>query len=342
MTLHSLQIHSDLATPAKVDFVVLTREMKQLMVTYSRAIEACSSVPQFSISFLVLYFRLLLWLLSLALICILGPIDIVLWILRRAFGRPPLILGRKLYYYFLQPFRSVWSGEIAAFKFLRIRYLTRLLLFYRANFLMNALYGAYNRKLLEILVSASSSDEAPSVAEPFQKAFELFKKITADSYRLEALAIGGPLVALLSLLAQHAGIPLAGLLWKYVGGPSLHLSDITSGLGAFAVLFVILGTWIVVSAWMDMRAVLIPSGVHELERRALAAAGLRAKREIPFDLLFFFLYVFSLTGPGIYQHFVRGTSDGWVQDIDVFLNFGSLVVLGGIAAVRRFYIAKGS
>ncbi len=34
MTSHSLQIHSDLATPAKVDFVVLTRETKQIMVTY--------------------------------------------------------------------------------------------------------------------------------------------------------------------------------------------------------------------------------------------------------------------------------------------------------------------
>jgi hypothetical protein len=177
MTLQSLpQIHSNLATPAKVDFVVLTHEMNQLMVTYSRAIEACSSVPQLSISFLVLYFRLFLWLLSLDLICVLGPIDIVLWILRRAYGRPPLMLGRKLYDHFLQPFRSVWSGEIAAFKFLRIRYLTRLLLFYRANFVMNALAGAYNRKYLEILVSASSSNEALSLAEPFHKAFELFKK----------------------------------------------------------------------------------------------------------------------------------------------------------------------
>ena len=59
--------------------------------------------------------------------------------------------------------------------------------------------------------------------------------------------------------------------------------------------------------------------------------------------------VFFLTGPGIYHHFVRGTSeDGeakWislVQDIDVFFTFGSLVILGGFAAVRRFCIAKGS
>ena len=350
MTLQSLpQLHSNLATPAKVDFVVLTHEMKQLMVTYSRAIEACSAVPQLSISFLVLYFRLLLWLLSLELICVLGPIDIVLWILRRAFGRSPLILGRKLYDHFLQPFRSVWSGEIAAFKCLRIRYLTRLLLFYRANLVMNALYGAYNRKYLEILVSASSNNEA-SLAEPVQKAFELFKKITADSYRLEALAIGGPLVALVSLLVQQALLPLASFLWRSFGGPSLHLSeDMIGSLGTFAVVFAILAAWTVVTAWMDLRAVLIPFGVRELERRALAAAGRRAKREIPFDLLFYFLLAFLLTGPGISFHFLRTTSEEselgmlWLaQDIEVFFTFGLLMVFGGIVAVRRFYIAKGS
>jgi hypothetical protein len=259
------------------------------------------------------------------------------------------MLGRKLYDHFLQPFRSVWSGEIAAFKFLRIRYLTRLLLFYRANFVMNALAGAYNRKYLEILVSASSSNEALSLAEPFQKAFELFKKITADSYRLEALAIGGPLVALVSLLNQNVLVPLVAAISKKFFGPSLHLSEyITGGLGTFAVLFVVAAAWTVVTAWMDLRAVLIPFGVHELERRALAAAGQHGKREIPFDLLFYFLFALLLTGPGMYQHFLRDTSEDGeirmlhlVQDFEVFLTFGSLMVFGGIAAVCRFLYSKG-
>ncbi len=100
------------------------------MLRYCDAIGACRSVPALSVLPLPkLYFEFIFWLLGVELCFLLVPIDLCLYLARHMFGRPRLILGRIVYTYLAKPLRSAWDGEISAFKILRMRYLTRLLLF---------------------------------------------------------------------------------------------------------------------------------------------------------------------------------------------------------------------
>jgi hypothetical protein len=171
--------------PTKIDMNSLADEISGLMLVYCDAIEDCSQVPRFSVTrFLTFYFKFLGWGLCLNLCLLLGPIDLVLYLMRRWFGRPPLVLGRAVYRFIMRPLQSAWHGEIPQFAFFRVRYLARLLLFYRAQYNINALHKVFNRRQLDLL-SAHSPDEASlKQAETFQKSFDLFQKITADSYQL--------------------------------------------------------------------------------------------------------------------------------------------------------------
>ena len=191
-------------TVDQTDLIGLSGEISALMSGYCDAIGACKSIPVLSVLPLPkLYFQLLLWIISFELCFLLVPIDLCLYLARHLFGRPRFLLGRSVYAYL----RSVWDGEIPAFKILRMRYLTRLLLFYRAQAKINALHSVFNRRHLNLLFADPPNDAAVSEAEKFQKSFDLFQKITTDSYQIGVLAIGGPFVALLTITVRRAFFP---------------------------------------------------------------------------------------------------------------------------------------
>ena len=64
------------------------------------------------------------------LVPIVGFFDLILIAAR---SMPKILIGKHLYAYALGPFRSAWDGEVPALKIFRVRYLTRLFLYYRAQ-----------------------------------------------------------------------------------------------------------------------------------------------------------------------------------------------------------------
>ncbi len=114
-------------------------------------------------------------------------------------------------------------------------------MFYGAQSKINALHSVFNRRHLDLLFVDPPNDTAVSEAEKFQKSFDLFQKITTDSYQIGALAIGGPFVALLTITVQQGLLPLATFLWGYFGGPTLAISNAQIGTlaGFFAIFTVV-------------------------------------------------------------------------------------------------------
>ncbi|MEA2858522.1 MAG: hypothetical protein QOC72_561, partial [Methylobacteriaceae bacterium] len=200
---------------AQIDLGELSREIGELMLLYCDAIGACTGIPRFSMLRLpTLFLRYLWWYLCLFAFFPVAAIDIVILAIRAIFGRPRVLVGRRLYARLKLPLLSAWSGQIPAILVFRWRYLARLLLFYRAQLTMNALHRAFNRRQLDLLFFSQEKEVAD--AEKFQKSFDLFQRITTDSYQIRALAIGGPLVALLAYAVQSAiqkAGPFVSSLW---------------------------------------------------------------------------------------------------------------------------------
>lgn len=339
-------------TVDQTDLIGLSGEISALMSGYCDAIGACKSIPVLSVLPLPkLYFQLLLWIISFELCFLLVPIDLCLYLARHLFGRPRFLLGRSVYAYL----RSVWDGEIPAFKILRMRYLTRLLLFYRAQAKINALHSVFNRRHLNLLFADPPNDAAVSEAEKFQKSFDLFQKITTDSYQIGVLAIGGPFVALLTITVQKGVLPFASFLWGYFGGPKLSISQIGT-LGGFFIIFAVMTIWILVSAWIDMRSTIVGLGIPKIERHANAYAGIGGGRQIPFDILFYMGLVGSLTF-SFYVTFSRAmerataNSDRFqearlemlrMEALNVGPTLPILLCLGLIALARRLWLSRSA
>jgi hypothetical protein len=281
------------SAPDPTDLDRLSGEISAVMSGYCDAIEACRLVPRLSVLPLPkLYLQTLIWMLGLEVCVVLVPIDLVLVIARRISGHPRIVVGRVVYRYLAKPLQSVWDGEIPAFAMVHLRYLTRLLLFYRAASSVNVLHSVFNRRHLDFLFADPPEDAAVSKAEKFQKSFELFQKITTDSYQIGAIAIGGPFVALLTLALQYGFVPAIGWLWNLVGGPTLAtLNHQVGNVAAFGVTFILVAVWMMVSAWMDMRSILVELGVPKIERQAYAHARIRLRRQVPFDILLYLGFV---------------------------------------------------
>jgi hypothetical protein len=336
------------------DLIRLSSDISALMLGYCDAIGACRSIPTLSLLPLPkLYVQFFLWLIALELCFLLVPIDLCLFLARRMFGRPRLVLGRVVYTYLAKPLRSAWDGEISAFKILRMRYLTRLLLFYRAQSKINALHSVFNRRHLDLLFANPPNDAAVSDAEKFQKSFDLFQKITTDSYQIGALAIGGPFVALLTITVQKGLLPFASFLWGYFGGPTLAISNSEIGtLAGFFAIFPVVMIWILVSAWMDMRSVVVGLGVPKIERHAYAYARIRVGRQIPFDILLYFGLIGCLIYGlyGVYmalsamEDAAANHSGSQERLLAIVLEYATMIAcllcLGLIALARRLWLSR--
>lgn len=336
------------AGPTEQSLSDISRQARELMVIYSRAIGASNSIPALSTSVLTLYFYFLLWLLCLDVVVLVGPIDLVLVIIRKLFRRPkvparPEWVGAKFYSYLFRPFTRAWEGEIPMMRLFRVRYLTRLFLFYRTQSSISGLRRVRNRRYLEAIVSdPTSAARLQEEEKAFQLVDEVFQKITTDSYQISALALGGPIVALLSLFAQQALLPLIAYCWRYLGGPDLSTITIAQikSFEGFFFLFGILTLCLVVSAWMDMRLILVKEGAIAIERLVQKRAGLRPKAEIPFDLLLYLAFLISMA----FGFTVLLLDKPFPIPIDkiVFaeagLYFLGFAAIGVIAGIRRYWL----
>jgi hypothetical protein len=206
-------------------------------------------------------------------------------------------------------------------------------LFYRAQYNINALHKVFNRRQLDLL-SAHSPDEASlKQAETFQKSFDLFQKITADSYQIGALAIGGPFVLLFTFAIQSGFSWLVSFLRTKVELPAWDLGT----FGTYGVIFAAVTIWIFVSAWMDMRSILVRLNVPTMERRVQSDAGLRKGHQIPFDLLFYNVAFASLC---IWLALSRSIDKTDVATYEITVT--GLLCLGLIALARRLWLSRKS
>jgi hypothetical protein len=327
---------ASLKSTDKIDLAELSRRISLLMTNYCDAFSACSVIPRLSVlPVLKSYLQLAIWEACLVICIFLVPIDIFLFPMRRIFGRPKLTIGRPVYAFLGEPLRSVWKGEIPAFKIISLRYLSRLLLFYRAQSKINALHRVFNRRHLDLLVVEPPDDGATGKAEKFQKSFDLFQKITTDTYQIGALAIGGPLVALLTIAVQQGFLPLVNYAWKYFGSTWAISPELIGTLEGFFVLFAIITTWILVSAWMDMRSVINSLHLPEIECGAYECAGIKLTHQFPFDILFF-VGLFGIGGGATY-YLSLNSGDVWSSMTPTAT---ILTGLGLVALARRLWLSR--
>jgi len=242
-----------------------------------------------------------------------------------------------------------------------MRYLTSILLFYHAQFRINALHNAFNRSQLDILLNKPANSEALNTAQEFQKSFDLFQSVINNTYQLRALVVGGPLIALLSFLVSNFVLPFAthffGSLgsWipvvSWIPGEELNVSIDAVGLIIFNLVFVgAVAIWVMVSAWMDMQSILINLDMCSYEQAAFAATRTDWRRKVPVIDLLGYLVVIAFFGVDMlwYVHHVASDQNQppvfqQVQFIAQYF-YGVeallLISMGVIALCRRVRLNK--
>jgi hypothetical protein len=329
---------------ASSDIEILAEGINKLIVRYCNAIDECASIPRISILPIIsLYFGSILWVLCLELACVTLPIDglliLIQWLLRRDLK---LLIGRKLYDFLIGPFKRANRGDISWFKFSRTRYLTVILLAYHAQSRLKTLTTVLNTKYLRAIIDDTSAEDLDQLFQKLKTNLSLFDDIANGSYKFGIFLVGGPVIAILSILFQHLVLPLMTYLWKIFSGITLTTEQIGEA-EAFIIYFVVITLWIIVSAWLDMRALLVGSHIYRLEHGSFSAAKVKYNREIPWDLLWFFMCL-AATSPTFYFFMTKHT-DFTANDISLYVKTNIIItygifllpaaVIGSIAAVRR-------
>jgi hypothetical protein len=279
----------------------LQDEITGLMLRYNQAFDACAAIPFLDVRPMFWQFgRFFIWAFCLDLAFLAAYLDVPLYPLRKIFGWPKKLLGRVFYRVVMQPWRSAWSGELPALRMVRMRYLTRLLLFYHAQARIDDLHKAFNARHLQWLADRAADAEIADAAANLQTAFDLFDQLTKDKYQIGALVVFGPLITLMTLVMQKIVLPLLqnfvlpglnGLLVgtkAYVVVQFFGLFNLQGvfGMAAFIIFFAV---FLVISVWIDGQALLRGLGLAAAEQRAGAALGLTFGPAPPVDLLAFLL-----------------------------------------------------
>jgi hypothetical protein len=281
----------------------LQHDLTAMMLRYNQAFDACDEIPQLDVlPVLKSFWQLLAWSFSLEFAFFTLWVDLPLLLIRKIYGRPHFLLGRVFYRVIMWPFRAAWAGETPALKLVRIRYLSRLLMFYHAQLRMDALHRSFNARHLRLLAEATASPEVLDEAENLQSAFDLFAKLTADRYEISALVVFGPLVTILSVLTQKFLLPtldgafvwFRGLFGQQITQSLTSPTFLQNVFGAIVFLVFYAG-FLLVSVWMDMRKILKQANTTDAEQRAFATGGIKMFPDIPIDLIAFFLFSVAAT-----------------------------------------------
>jgi hypothetical protein len=326
------------------------RAVGNLMRRYCDAIDECQTIPTLSLLPGVrLYVGFIFWILSLEFSVLTAIVDIPLNLVRLILGRPRFLLGQALYSRAASPFIDIWNGEISAVKLVSVRYLSKLFLYYHAQFRISRLEDAYNRRHLELVVDESSDTKFIAGVDEFRKSFDLFQKIIRKTSQLGILTVGGPLAALLYLIIDKAVIPLTTKAFSYVASSLPSSWDFSASsllinntslysYGTSLLTFGLILAWIFCSAWMDMRTILVHLGINKLEKNAYGALGIQWHKEAPIDLI---VYLVSLVAFGLVDYVVTyGPLSGNASPEDVtalnsYLVFFGLAGFLGLVALKR-------
>lgn len=193
---------------APMDLAQVSRDVTKLMRQYGSAVAECKSVPFFSLwPFLKLVVLTWFWLFCLEIAFLVIFIDFVFLISRLFFSRPNIVVGKYFYDFVRKPFRSAWKGEIPAFRIVRIRYLTKLLVFYHARERIDKLRKAISAKHLDEIV-VSGRYKLSEEEKGLQDNFDLFDTIVKDPYQLGALVVLGPALTVMSFVTQKILFPI--------------------------------------------------------------------------------------------------------------------------------------
>jgi hypothetical protein len=135
-------------------------------------------------------------------------------------------------------------------------------------------------------------------------------------------------------------VPGMGYLWSSISGPELKPEQLGQ-LGAFIIFFVIIAMWMLISAWMDMRTVLIAIGVRKFERDSHAVAR---NREFPLDLIWYLMIGIFFFGPLLYMPL----GEHRTPPSELFMLIPQIVLViiyfccGLVALARRVWLSKNS
>jgi hypothetical protein len=319
--------------------------IQQLMHRYCDVIDQCDSIPKLSmLPGFVSYVKMLGWTICLDLCLFIAPINVALIISHVIFRHRRFILGATMYTYLARPFVRIWQGELPGFKIASVRYLTTMLLFYYAQYRITALNNAFNRLHFDILATQPASADELAKADKMQKSFELFQKILQNTYQFRVFVLGGPLIAILSALATYAIIPLAIYLLKIVWhlftvrqNPTPDDDSFMWSIAFNIVIFVACLIWVISSAWMDMRSILVRLDVPDFERRAFAAFRIVHRPPLPIDVIGYFTVITLL-----YSTLLAPFAFTWIQHPEAFAHRGDpFVIVVNFAIQLCFLLVAG-
>jgi len=340
----------------------LRRETNKLMLCYCQTIESCKTVPALSIlPVFTLFWHLFRYYLCIYITLLLLPLTLLLLVARAAFGHPQRVFGGSLRAYLAKPWRIAWTGEMPLFKVIRFRYLTSLVVYYGIQSRITTLQNAFNRRHLYTLARSPTDTAALSVTKQMQESFDTFAKIAKDSYTFRAIAVGGPVIAGLSLLTEKVALPAAGYVtgkaWAYIaGGSQMGVAHFLSTDVLF--IYSLVGVWIIwtlASAWMDARILRMHAGSTEKETAAYMASGIELRRRFRLTCLCYFAII-MFWAIMIGMSSIRSLEDvasrptghidptfAYAAYFSIALNVAVIVVLlclGLVAICRRLYLSR--
>jgi hypothetical protein len=261
-------------------------------------------------------------------------------------GKPKrLLVGKSVYKDLLPYFEGAYHGDLSWFKFARVRYLSVILLTYHAQSNLNALNTYFNISSLKYLVANPLDSDFIDRRDKFIKNVEIFDKVVSNTYKFGVFVVGGPIIAVLSLVAQHVILPITAQLWAWVSGVSLSTEQISEA-EIFTLCFAVISVWIMVSAWIDMRSIILRNDLYTFERNIFSESGIKYHRPFPYDIFLYLSYLLLAIYTAYeiliinYTHTLRPYILNNSKEMTLYWAILALIPLGVgvIAVVRRYTI----
>jgi hypothetical protein len=351
-----------------MDLTQVSKDITKLMGHYGRAVAECKSVPLFSLwPFLKLVVLAWFWLFCLEIAFLVIFFDFIFFIFRLLFNRPNIVLGKYFYDFVRKPFQSAWKGEIPAFRIVRIRYLTKLLVFYHARERVDKLRKAISAKHLDEMV-LSGRYKLSEEEKGLQDNFNLFDIIVKDPYQLGALVILGPALTAMSFVTQKIVFPIVKdslnlysqfiyntlknvpIINIVINDPDISTASVVNSKlieNGFITLglVIIYAVWVFSSAWIDMRIIFNTIKVEDDETVAFEEVGLERRVTLPVDLIGYCIVFAGVIAIIAWEYCsITLSSRGLeIQDVKQNLIVNSAVylaipvMLGIIASIRRLW-----
>jgi hypothetical protein len=348
----------DYACPMSTDNrAAIDKALSALMDNYLSVVLSSQQIPFLSIrGFVVLILKYFLWALCLYVGLFILIANLLRWGYSRIRRRQYKKWGWAVIDTIRAPFVTLHQGEITAFKFLTLRGVVRILIYFRLNVNISSITRRLQESKVREYVQSGSGTFDP---EWYGHRITLMKDLKDTvsnklgvafwSSLTGAAGVLGIFKAIYELVPAQVRAGLLAFLKSFLLTPETmenapQLSE-SIQLTYFALLFVTYITWIVVTNFIVMRSTLKAARTYMVEREALPTIGVAVKREVPVDLIGATLLIACLmAGSYIAEASQTGSFSLAWDAASIFDIIGIIIVLclPAYAGVRRYALNRAA